>query len=108
MFKVGDLVAESYRPYWYYGMDSFYYGYGYGYDFRDEDYWTKPPHAGGVVVGLVVEVTTREPYPTEYHVALSTVYRVKWLNAPYGDWRDWRYFYEDELKLLSSVGDNKE
>ena len=106
MFKVGDLVAEDYRPYWYYGLDDYYYGYGY--HSGDDDYWSKPPTAKEIV-GIVVEVTTREPYHmSDYSVNPRNLYRVKWLNSPYGDWRDWRYFYESELKLLSSVEDNKE
>jgi len=101
VFRVGDLVAESFRPYWHYGYDSYYYGYGEYYG-EEDDYWSKPPPTR-LIVGLVVEVETRTPYQHEYGVTPYTVYRVRWLNTPYGDWRDGRYFYESELKLLSSV-----
>lgn len=90
LFKIGDLVAEDYSLYWYFHNKS------YNWIANEAD-----PSAGEPkqVIGIVMDV--RKRYPDQFFDIPYFVYHVKWFNPPQGANMDARYFYEDELILLS-------
>lgn len=91
-FRVGDLVAENYNLYWRFSRNSFVY--------LNEE---ADPSEGEPrkVIGIIVSVHKR--FPDAFFDIPYYVYKVKWLNATQGAVWDDKYFYEDELELLSRV-----
>ena len=94
LFKVGDLVAEDYSLYWYFHKNS------YSWITNEAD-----PSEGNAnqVIGIVMSVKKR--YPDQFFDIPYFIYHVKWFNPPAGANMDSRYFYEDELILLSRARD---
>ena len=94
LFKVGDLVAEDYSLYWYFHNKS------YNWISNEAD-----PSEGEAnqVIGIVMSVKKR--YPDQFFDIPYFIYHVKWFNPPQGANMDSRYFYEDELILLSRSKD---
>ena len=94
LFKVGDLVAEDYSLYWYFHNKS------YNWIANEAD-----PSQGSAnqVIGIVMNVKKR--YPDQFFDIPYFIYHVKWFNPPQGANMDSRYFYEDELILLSRARD---
>ena len=90
-FRIGDLVAEDTSLYWRFSRNSFIY--------MNED---APPQDGEPkkTIGIIMSVHKR--FPDAFFDIPYFVYKIKWLNAPDGFW-DTKYFYEDELELLSRV-----
>lgn len=93
-FRVGDLVAEDQSLYWRFYNKSFI--------FINEE---ADPSEGEAkkIIGLVMSVHKR--FPDAFFDIPYYVYKIKWLNAPNesGVFWDDKYFYEDELVLLSRV-----
>lgn len=90
LFKIGDLVAEDYSLYWYFHNKS------YNWIANEADPSEGEPKQ---VIGIVMDV--RKRYPDQFFDIPYFVYHVKWFNPPQGTNMDARYFYEDELILLS-------
>ena len=90
LFKIGDLVAEDYSLYWYFHNKS------YNWIANEADPSEGEPKQ---VIGIVMDV--RKRYPDQFFDIPYFVYHVKWFNPPQGANMDARYFYEDELVLLS-------
>lgn len=90
LFKIGDLVAEDYSLYWYFHNKS------YNWIANEADPSEGEPKQ---VIGIVMDV--RKRYPDQFFDIPYFVYHVKWFNPPQGANMDARYFYEDELILLS-------
>jgi len=95
-FRVGDLVAEDPSLYWNFSRSS--------YIFMTEE---ADPSEGDhrKVIGIVMSVHKR--FPDAFFDIPYFVYKVKWLNAPNKYWDD-KYFYADELELLSRVNFDEE
>ena len=91
-FRVGDLVAEDNDLYWRFSKNSFI--------FISEE---ADPSEGEPrkTIGVVMSVHKR--FPDAFFDIPYYVYKVKWLNAKAGALWDDKYFYEDELELLSRV-----
>lgn len=91
-FRVGDLVAEDYTLYWNF------YNKSYQYIKNESD-----PSQGEAeqVIGIITSVHKR--FPDAFFEIPYYVYKIKWLNSPHGVLWDDKYFYEDELVLLSRV-----
>lgn len=91
-FRIGDLVAEDHSLYWKFYHKSFI--------FINEE---SDPSEGEAkqTIGIVMSVHKR--FPDAFFDIPYYVYKVKWLNAPAGNYWDDKYFYEDELVLLSRV-----
>lgn len=90
LFKIGDLVAEDYSLYWYFHNKS------YNWIANEADPSEGEPKQ---VIGIIMDV--RKRYPDQFFDIPYFVYHVKWFNPPQGANMDARYFYEDELILLS-------
>lgn len=90
--NIGDLVSEDHNLYWKF--------YSKSYIFLKNE---ADPSAGDAkrVIGVVTSVHKR--YPDAFFDIPYFIYKVKWLNAPQGSYWDDKYFYEDELILLSRV-----
>ncbi len=90
--NVGDLVSEDHTLYWKFYNKSYIF-------LKDE----ADPSSGlpKRVIGIVTSVHKR--YPDAFFDIPYYVYKIKWLNAPQGSYWDDKYFYEDELILLSRV-----
>lgn len=90
--RVGDLVAEDYNLYWKFSSRSYVW-------IRDES----DPSVGEPkqIIGIIISVHKR--FPDAFFEIPYYVYKIKWLNAPEGIMWDDKYFYGDELVLLSRV-----
>ena len=90
--RVGDIVAENYNLYWRFSRNSFIY--------LNEE---ADPSDGPArqIIGIIISVHKR--FPDAFFDIPYYVYKVKWLNSPQGVVWDDKYFYEDELELLSRV-----
>ncbi len=91
-FHVGDLVAEDYSLYW------MFYNKSYQFMKNEADPSQGEPEK---VIGVVTSVHKR--YPDAFFEIPYFIYKIKWLNSPHGVLWDDKYFYEDELILLSRV-----
>ena len=91
-FQIGDLVAEDYSLYWIFYNNS--------YTFMKNE---ADPSQGEAkkVIGVVTSVHKR--YPDAFFEIPYFIYKIKWLNSPHGVLWDDKYFYEDELILISRV-----
>ena len=91
-FQIGDLVAEDYSPYWMF--------YNKSYTFMKNE---ADPSQGEAkkIIGVVTSVHKR--YPDAFFEIPYFIYKIKWLNSPHGVLWDDKYFYEDELILISRV-----
>ncbi len=98
MFRVGDLVTESDRSLWYFGFGGYYDSY-----WGDSKLMRPKRSQSSPIIGFVTEVIEKEPTDLDYRVTAHNVYRVKWLNPPYGNWQVWRHYYEEELSLISAI-----
>ena len=94
--RIGDLVAEDYNLYWKFSSRSYIW-------VRDE----ADPSSGDPkqVIGIIISVHKR--FPDAFFEIPYYVYKIKWLNPPEGVMWDDKYFYEDELVLLSRVSKNE-
>lgn len=90
--RVGDLVAEDYTLYWKFYNKSYHYMTN-----------VADPSEGEAeqTIGIITSVHKR--YPDAFFEIPYYVYKIKWLNSPQGIHWDDKYFYEDELILLSRV-----
>lgn len=90
--RVGDLVSEDHNLYWQFSTRSYIFQ-------RDE----ADPSIGAPkkIIGIIMSVHKR--FPDAFFEIPYYVYKIKWLNAPEGVMWDDKYFYEDELVLLSRV-----
>lgn len=95
-FRVGDLVAEDYTLYWNF------YNKSYQYIKNEAD-----PSQGEAqqTIGIITSVHKR--FPDAFFEIPYYVYKIKWLNSPHGVLWDDKYFYEDELVLLSRVNNDE-
>ncbi len=106
-FSIGDLVVEKKINHWYFSN----YGYG-GYTmtpyYTAQEYWdeyydrlsTRKP-----LLGIVVDIAQSDPlhyFGSESEESQMT-YKVLWLNIERDDYMMNRYFYGDELRLLSKI-----
>lgn len=91
-FHVGDLVAEDYSLYW------MFYNKSYQFMKNEADPSQGEPEK---VIGVITSVHKR--YPDAFFEIPYFIYKIKWLNSPHGVLWDDKYFYEDELILLSRV-----
>lgn len=89
---VGDLVAEDHTLYWNF--------YNKSYTFISEE---SDPSQGEPekIIGIITPVHKR--FPDAFFEIPYYVYKIKWLNSPHGVLWDDKFFYEDELILLSRV-----
>ena len=90
--RVGDLVAEDYTLYWRFYNRSYHYMTN-----------VADPDEGEAqqTIGIITSVHKR--YPDAFFEIPYYVYKIKWLNSQHGIYWDDKYFYEDELILLSRV-----
>lgn len=91
-FRVGDLVAENENLYWRFSRSSFI--------FISEE---ADPSEGDAKRTLGVVMSVHKRFPDAFFDIPYYVYKIKWLNAKEGNYWDDKYFYEDELELLSRV-----
>ena len=107
-FSVGDLVTERKSNYWYF------HSYGFGmhptYD-SVYDYWDaygermEQPERAVPIIGVVMEIVMHDA--NSYYTETYSTYRIWWLNCPNDElYLMQRYFYEDELRLLSKINTN--
>ena len=107
-FSIGDLVAEKTINHWYfttYGYNfsmSPYYSDGYWEEYYDKTKDREP------LVGLIIDIKdgSHDPYYTTD--ASSKTYKILWLNVSEDDYMMNRYFFGDELRLLSKINYNQE
>ena len=106
-FSIGDLVVEKTINHWYfttYGYNfsmSPYYSDGYWEEYYDRAKEREP------LIGLVIDVRVGEPsfyYDGEVN---HQTYKVLWLNVDLDDYMMQRYFFGDELRLLSKINHNQ-
>ena len=107
-FSIGDLVVEKTLNHWYFTA------YDYGFTMQgyySEDYWgeyyekrkEKEP-----LIGLIVDIRESTPSPffdLESDTCHQT-YKVMWLNVGPDDYMMSRYFFGDELRLLSKINNS--
>ena len=91
-FQVGDLVVEDHSLYW------IFYNKSYTFMKNEADPSQGEPEK---ILGVVTSVHKR--YPDAFFEIPYFIYKIKWLNSPHGILWDDKYFYEDELILLSRV-----
>ena len=91
-FQVGDLVVEDHSLYW------IFYNKSYTFMKNEADPSQGEPEK---ILGVVTSVHKR--YPDAFFEIPYFIYKIKWLNSPHGVLWDDKYFYEDELILLSRV-----
>jgi len=108
-FSIGDLVAEKKVNHWYFSGS----GHGYGYTmypyYTPDEYWdeyyeraqSKTPS-----IGIVIDVKENDP-AGYYQMETFMTYRVMWLNLEEHDYMMNRWFYGDELRLLSKINRSK-
>ena len=102
-FSIGDLVTERKSNYWYF------HSYGFGrhltYDSIYE-YWNaydeEEERRSIPIIGIVMSIESNEA--NDYYTESYYTYRVWWINCPPDEsYLMQRYFYEDELRLLSKI-----
>ena len=91
-FRVGDLVAENTNLYWRFSKSSFVY--------MSEE---ADPLEGDAMKTIGIVISVHKRFPDAFFDIPYIVYKIKWLNAPEGNIFDNKYFYDDELELLSRV-----
>lgn len=106
-FSIGDLVTERKSNYWYFHSFGFHshsppyeniYEYWSGYEDYDEDTMSKSMP----IVGIVMDVETNDA--NSYYTQSFFTYRIWWINcSPDEGYLMQRWFYEDELRLLSKI-----
>jgi len=105
-FSIGDLVVEKTVNHWYFTA----YGYGFTMSpyYSEEDYWgeyyekqkEKEP-----LIGLIIDIRESQPSPffdADPDICHRT-YKIMWLNTSPNDFMISRYFFGDELRLLSKI-----
>ena len=104
-FSVGDLVAEKKINHWYFAEGEYGYGYTLAPHYAPAEYWDEYYDRAknrSPVVGIVMEAKENDLqgyYETEAYMT----YRIMWLNTEDDDWMMSRWFYGDELRLLSKT-----
>ena len=91
-FRVGDLVAEDTNLYWRFSKNSFV--------FMSEE---SDPSEGDIMKTIGIVISVHKRFPDAFFDIPYYVYKIKWLNAREGQIWDDKYFYGDELELLSRV-----
>ena len=90
--KIGDLVSEDHTLYWKFDNKSYTF-------LKDE----ADPSQGSAKRVICIITSVHKRYPDAFFDIPYYVYKIKWLNSPQGSMWDDKYFYEDELVLLSRV-----
>ena len=108
-FLVGDLVTEKTLNHWYFTT----YGYGFSMspEYYPDGYWddyyenakNKKPR-----IGIIIDIKDHAGYEFYGDDANHKTYKVMWLNLGADDYMMDRYFFGDELRLLSKIYQGKD
>ena len=108
-FSIGDLVVEKTINHWYfttYGYNfsmSPYYSDGYWEEYYDKAKQREP------YIGLIIDIKDTEPPLATYDTDINyRTYKVMWLNVQDDDYMMHRYFFGDELRLISKINHAQE
>ena len=104
-FSIGDLVAEKKVNHWYFADNHYGFGYALSPYYAPDEYWDEYyERAKNRTPAIAIIMDAKENDFTGYYEANTLMtYRIMWLNAEEDDYMMSRWFYGDELRLLSKI-----